>query len=121
MPVVSATESFLVMLQHFVPAKSLVGKSEELPLASINCDHLVLHEAVQEMIKRYFQEHPAFLAAVCTTEEKQDPAEVENFAANKSASGYFLFYSSINNGQCCVLRRSTDTQRGILTLGLDLY
>ncbi|KAJ9089509.1 hypothetical protein DSO57_1012210 [Entomophthora muscae] len=23
--------------------------------------------------------------------------------------------------QCCVLRRSTDTQRGILTLGLDLY
>ncbi|KAJ9089605.1 hypothetical protein DSO57_1011204 [Entomophthora muscae] len=26
-----------------------------------------------------------------------------------------------HNPPCCVLRRSTDTQRGILTLGLDLY
>ncbi|KAJ9081977.1 hypothetical protein DSO57_1009198 [Entomophthora muscae] len=51
------------------------------------------------MIECYFQEHPASLAAVFTAKEKQDPAKIATFAANKSASGYFLFYGSIDNGQ----------------------
>ncbi|KAJ9073502.1 hypothetical protein DSO57_1015832, partial [Entomophthora muscae] len=43
--------------------------------------------------------YPVISVTVCTTEEKQDPAEVVTFAANKSASGYFLFYGSIDSGQ----------------------
>ncbi|KAJ9063585.1 hypothetical protein DSO57_1039381 [Entomophthora muscae] len=72
-PVVSAPESLLAMLQHIVPAKPFAVKSKELPLVPIDCDHPVLPVAVQEMIEQYFQEHPASLAAVCTTEEKQYP------------------------------------------------
>ncbi|KAJ9059091.1 hypothetical protein DSO57_1006222 [Entomophthora muscae] len=87
------------MLHHIVPAKPLVVKPKEFPLIFINFDCPVLPEALQEIIECYFQEHSAFLAAVCTTEKKQDPAEAATFAANKSASGYFLFYGSINNGQ----------------------
>ncbi|KAJ9056753.1 hypothetical protein DSO57_1029773 [Entomophthora muscae] len=51
------------------------------------------------MIERYFQEYPASLAAACIANEKQDPAKIATFAANKSTSGYFLFYGSIDNGQ----------------------
>ncbi|KAJ9072662.1 hypothetical protein DSO57_1025012 [Entomophthora muscae] len=87
------------MLQHVVPAKSLPVKYKELSLISINCDHLVLPAAVQEMIEQYFQEHPASLAAVCTAKEKKDPAKIATFSVNKSASGYFLFYGNIDNGQ----------------------
>ncbi|KAJ9051706.1 hypothetical protein DSO57_1001972 [Entomophthora muscae] len=89
-PVVAVPESLLVMLQHVVPAKSLVVESYEFPLVPIVCDCPVLPDAVQEMIERYFQEHPASLAAVCTTEEKKDPAEVATFAENKSTSDIFL-------------------------------
>ncbi|KAJ9085362.1 hypothetical protein DSO57_1014781 [Entomophthora muscae] len=51
------------------------------------------------MIECYFQEHPASLAAIHTANEEQDPAKIATFAANKSTSGYFLFYGSIDNGQ----------------------
>ncbi|KAJ9057670.1 hypothetical protein DSO57_1020407 [Entomophthora muscae] len=87
------------MLQHVVPAKASVITSEELPLVPIDCDNPVLPAAVQEMIERYFQEHPASLATVRTANEKQEPAKIATFAANKSTSGYFLFYDSIDNDQ----------------------
>ncbi|KAJ9061951.1 hypothetical protein DSO57_1015593 [Entomophthora muscae] len=91
------------MLQHIVTVKTLSVESKELRLVPINCDHPVDPAAVQEMIEQYFQEHPVSLAAVCTTEEKKDPAKTAAFDANKSASGYFLFYGNIVNCQtiCC--------------------
>lgn len=66
-------ESLLTMLKHVLPAKLLVEESDELPLVSIDCDCSVLPETVQAMIDPCFQEHPVSLAAVCATEEKQDP------------------------------------------------
>ncbi|KAJ9077569.1 hypothetical protein DSO57_1015582 [Entomophthora muscae] len=98
-PVVSSPNSSLAMLQHVIPTKPSEVVSEELPLVPIDCNYPVLPAAVQEMIKQYFQEHPASLAAVRTTKEKQIPAEIATFAANKSTSGYFLFYGNIDNGQ----------------------